>query len=126
MIGMIVGDDDAFYRSAAEMISEDLFPERFGRVDAVTAIDDGPAATIFQQPQIDVIQRKRQRHAQPKNAGHNLCDFARCGNVGKKISKGIRFSHDGAEIIFTKHSRFVDFSVMTIVLCRVLADRVTI
>ena len=79
-----MGDDDALDRPATHHFSEMLFPKFMGRGYAVAGINDGPARcavviAIFKQPQIDVIERKWQRHADPVDAGGNQNGFARCG-----------------------------------------------
>jgi hypothetical protein len=72
VIGVIVRDDDACHAPTRHRGGEMLFPDVPGGFDAVARVDDAPAVAVFQQPEVDVIQRKRQRHAQPVNAG---CDF---------------------------------------------------
>ena len=41
------------------------------------AIDDRQAIAVLEQPEIDVIERERQRHAQPMHAGGDFARLAR-------------------------------------------------
>ena len=50
------------------------FPERARRRVAVAAVDERVAVALLEQPQVDVIERERQRHPQPEHARR---DFAR-------------------------------------------------
>jgi hypothetical protein len=62
-------DDDPRYRTAAEMRGKDALPSRFGFGHRVAAIDNCPTGPVFEQPQIDVVEREGQRHAQPQDSG---------------------------------------------------------
>ena len=66
VIGVKVGDDDPLDRPATEAIVDDPEPSLTRVIDCHAGVDQGPAVAIFQQPQIDVIEAERQRHAQPK------------------------------------------------------------
>ena len=75
MVGMHVRHDDAQKRKTFELVGKDLLPLRFRLLGVDAAIDDAPAGSaidfIAQQPQIDVIECKRQGHAQPLHTGGN-------------------------------------------------------
>ena len=79
MVGVVMRDEDPPHRPAAEPLGEDLLPKR-GRLRAgIAAIDDGPARAVFEQPQIDVVEREGQRHPQPQDAGGDRMKVGRSG-----------------------------------------------
>ena len=82
-----MGDDDAQYRQTLQHVGLNLLPglARGRVVDA--AVHHGPAIAlegrvlrvgllVTQQPQVDVVQRKRQAHAQPEHAWRHLGGLA--------------------------------------------------
>ncbi len=75
---MAVGGKHALQRQAQQAVGKDLFPGGPGGVAGHAAIDHAPAGrtlvtvAVLQQPQIDMIQRERQRHAQPAQAGRDV------------------------------------------------------
>ena len=79
-----MGHDHPQDRQTFERCGEDLFPlgSRLGAVDA--AIDDGPSLAtvqfVTQQPEIDMVERKRQRHPDPTHAWHDLQGLAPLGH----------------------------------------------
>ena len=60
-----MGHDDPDDRQSAEPLGEDPFPpcRRIGR--RIPGIDDRPAGTVLEQPEVDVIEREGKTHAQP-------------------------------------------------------------
>jgi len=54
-------------------------------VEGKAGIDDRPAAVVFEQPEIDVVQRERKRHPQPVDAGGNFENFAGSRWRGKRV-----------------------------------------
>ena len=72
MIGMQMSNDDALHRPSREVVGEDLLPESLGDFATKAGIHDDPAVAVAQQPEIDVIEGKRQRHAQPVDAVGDL------------------------------------------------------
>ncbi len=88
MVGVEMGDDEPRHRFAAQRLDEDALPEfpRDRRVEP--AIDDRPAVTILEQPEIDVVEREGQRHAQPMNARRNLGQGPRCRPGMGKAQRG--------------------------------------
>ncbi len=106
MVGVHVRRDDAQHRHAARLGREDLFPGLAGPFVGDAAIDHGPARRRFakavdlvaQQPQVDVVQRERQRHAQPAHAGGDLDAVAGFGpgirpGVVRFLLRGVRLGH---------------------------------
>ena len=76
VVGMEVRADHARDGFAVELLGEDLLPQ-FARVLRIDAgVDDGPAVLLLDQPQIDVVELERQRHAQPVDAGGDVLDIA--------------------------------------------------
>ncbi|KAG0924939.1 hypothetical protein G6F31_018928 [Rhizopus arrhizus] len=69
MGGVHVRDDHAQHGQAFKFILEDLFPQRLDLVARDATVDDGPAVAavdvVAQQPEVDMIQRERQRHTDP-------------------------------------------------------------
>ena len=76
VVGMEMGADHADDRRVADHPGQHLVPDLLRPVDVVAGIDDRPAVAVDQQPQIDVIERERQRHPHPVDAGHDLEGFA--------------------------------------------------
>ena len=66
---------------------KNLFPCGLGAIVGHAAIDCGPAMAnaacglfgIFEQPQVDVVERKRQLHPNPQNAWRHSQGLAQCG-----------------------------------------------
>ena len=87
MVRVKVGDDQALHR--AIKLLDDPRPGRTHGIIGKTGIDDDPAIAVAQQPQIDVIQLKRQRHAQPKDTGSNLDQLT----VSRRMSVGVVQGH---------------------------------
>src|SRR5439155_19202914 len=64
-------------------------PQRARGVVPDAAVDECPARAsvqfVFEQPEVDVIERKRQRHAQPVHAGRDLQGLAGRRRRGVRI-----------------------------------------
>src|SRR6185312_1784091 len=71
MVRVIMRDDDARHRRA-ELVREDVLPEAFDDVAGNARVDDGPTRAVLDQPQIDMIEREGQRHAQPAHTRRDL------------------------------------------------------
>jgi hypothetical protein len=90
VVGVHVGDDDAQDRQALQLGLEDLLPlrARLGVVDA--AVDHRPAGHavqgVAQQPEVDVVERKGQPHADPAHAGRHFHGFA---GLGQRVAQGV-------------------------------------
>src|SRR6266705_512592 len=89
VIGMMVRDDEAPDRAPRDASGEDALPQRARGVVADAAVDECPALAIFEQPEVDVVERKRQRHAQPVHAGRDLQGLA------GRWRSGVRILQDG-------------------------------
>ena len=76
MVRVHVGDDDPQDGKTFQLALKKQFPlgARLRRIDA--AVHDAPTGyaveLVTQQPHIDVVQRKRQRHADPLHARCHL------------------------------------------------------
>ena len=92
VVGMVVRRDDAPDRHRGERRRDVALPERAGREIAVAAVDERGAAVGFgEQPEIDVIERERQRHPQPEHARRDLDRRRRGARRGiDGIGQGLR------------------------------------
>ena len=95
MVRVHVRHDHPQHRQALQLGGEDVFPLCLGGVHGDAAVDDAPALhdtavragdVVAQQPQVDVVQGKRQRHADPANAGGH---FQRAAGFGELVTKGV-------------------------------------
>ena len=68
MIRMAMCDD----LSGQSMLRQQLAPVVLQHIQTDAGIDSCPALSIFDQPEIDVVKRKWQRHTNPANA---WCDI---------------------------------------------------
>ncbi len=70
-----VGDDHAQHRQTLQFLRKQQFPLRPGFRGVNTAVHNAPAGAavnlVPQQPQVDVVQREGQSHADPFHAGGN-------------------------------------------------------
>ncbi len=71
-----MGHDHPLDRPASHGSGEKLFPGVLGRLVLDAGINDRPAVTILQQPEVDVVELHRQPHADPVNAGRDLDGLA--------------------------------------------------
>ena len=76
---MQVSRYDVCRRVAAHRPGEHFLPDLSALARIDPGVDDDPAAYITKQPEIDVVQRERQGHAQPGNAIRHGHGFARTG-----------------------------------------------
>src|SRR5579864_1648826 len=72
MVRVHMGDDDALDRCTAHGSGKDLLPGLRGFVVLDAAIDDGPAVSVLEKPQIDMIELHRQAHSDPVHARPDL------------------------------------------------------
>jgi hypothetical protein len=72
VVGMHVGADHAHHRPAAELAREDLAPQLLGLGQGQPCVHHPPAVAVFQQIQIDVVERPAHGHGQPAHAGSHL------------------------------------------------------
>jgi hypothetical protein len=71
VIRVEVGDDDADDGAIRELTGEQGFPQVARRRKPGPRVDRRDAALVVEQPEVDVVERERQRHPQPPDAG---CD----------------------------------------------------
>ena len=87
---MEMGDDQAVHRSIKAC--QQLLPAGADAIVRKAGVDDHPAGAITQQPEIYVIQLKRQGHPQPENTGRDFNRFTgkrRTGMRVMEIHKGV-------------------------------------
>ena len=98
VVGMAVRGDDARERACRRIVVGEMrLPQRARRRVAVAAVDQRPAVVFLEQPQVDVVERERQRHAQPVNAGRDVDGRARRRRRGERVVEdgGMRGGHGG-------------------------------
>ena len=83
MIGVKMGNNQAFDRAIEDI--NDFCPGFTHGIVRETGINNHPAITITQQPQIDVIELKRQRHTHPENTGSDFYQRAVFRRVGMRV-----------------------------------------
>ena len=71
MVRVHVGDEDARDRTVAQAVQQ-LAPCGGAVVGAYPGVDDGAAIAIVDQPDVDVVELERQRHAHPAHARPHL------------------------------------------------------
>ena len=82
MVGVVMREDHA--PDVPEAL-EELVPQRARLGVADAGVDDGPTALLLQQPEIDMVERERQRHAEPVDARRDFDGFARRRRLGPWI-----------------------------------------
>ena len=89
MVGMVVRDDDAFDRLALHGFAEVPLPQYVRFRHAIAGVDNGPAwsriVVIFEQPEVDMVERERQGHTNPENPVGDADRFA----VGGRCFVGV-------------------------------------
>ena len=91
MIRMKMSHDQTIHRTIEAI--EYLRPCLAYSVIRKPGINNHPTRAIAQQPEIDVIKLKRQRHAQPENARGNFCQLA----SSRVMRMGIMQGHEKTE-----------------------------
>jgi hypothetical protein len=81
VIGVVMGDENPPHRSTGKRTRQRRLPRRAAAPRVQPGIDEGPAVLVPQRVDIDVIQRHRQRQAQPEDAGRDLDRLAGRGDV---------------------------------------------
>jgi hypothetical protein len=117
VVGMKMGDDHALDRLADQLLCKDLLPAAARFIGGKTAIDDGPAVTVFQQPQVDVIEHKRQRHAQPPHAGRDVDNRAGRRRFGERVMHLRRGGWRFFERYWCAHGVYVTIDVVSLCIC---------
>jgi hypothetical protein len=88
VIGVIVRDDDGLHGLAGHQAREVPLPEIPGRLDAESRVDEREALAILEDPQVDVVEGERQRHADPP---HALGDAQRLAGLGDALVEGMSY-----------------------------------
>ncbi|MNG88146.1 hypothetical protein D3C79_469700 [compost metagenome] len=76
VVGVVVGADHRQQRLAGKQLGEHALPDLAGLRGVHAGVDHYPAVAMAQQVQVDVVQAKRQRHAQPPYAGSHFTHLA--------------------------------------------------
>src|SRR5205085_11728555 len=84
MVGVIVREDDALDCPDRR---KDKLPQSAGLIVGDAAVDDRRTAAVLEQPEVDMVQLKRQRHRQPTHAGRDFHRRAGRRNIWKGIPK---------------------------------------
>jgi hypothetical protein len=87
VVGMEVGGDQQRTSGLPPNARvEQLLPRRLRGVGGDAAVDDGVARAavdlVVEQPQVDVVERERQRHPHPVQPGRSVVARAGGGHVG--------------------------------------------
>ena len=90
MVGVHVGDDDAQDRHALQLRLEHLLPLRARLVAGDAAVGHRPALdavdAVAKQPEVDVVEREGQPHADPAHAGRH---FQGPAGLGERVAEGV-------------------------------------
>src|SRR5437899_7456815 len=87
VVRMEMRDEHATHGPAVEARREDALPQGARVVEPDTRVHDGPAVAVLEQPQVDVVELKRQRHTQPADAGRDDHDIGGGGRRGPRASE---------------------------------------
>ena len=98
MIGMKMRHQYAHQSRTTNELGENPFPVRARVVQTDAAVHRGPSFSIAQQPEIDVVQCKRQRHAQPVQPRRNLADAAGHGRFRERVAHRIGNGRDNGSL----------------------------
>ncbi len=97
MVGMMVGDEEARDRVSGDTLGKDALPQPPGDVVADAAVDERPGRLpgqfVLEQPQVDVVEGERQRHARPVHPRRDLQRLASRGRSRPGIFKDGFGSH---------------------------------
>ena len=72
VVGMHVSADHTVDGFASHEASEQGFPSFLGRIQIEAGIDNGPAVSVLQQPQVDVVQGSRHGKSRPPDTGRHF------------------------------------------------------
>jgi hypothetical protein len=61
VVGVVVRDDDVLHGAPGHHAGEVLLPEIECRLDSVTGVHEREAVSVFEDPQVDVVEREGQR-----------------------------------------------------------------
>src|SRR5260370_7092263 len=82
---MEVRGDDARERPAGERPGEQALPECARVLEPDAGVDGGHAAPVVEEPEVDVVQPERERHAEPRDARRHRDDLARPPRLRPRI-----------------------------------------
>jgi hypothetical protein len=83
VVGVVVGDHDP--PQWAAVCGEHRVPGFARLVAGEAAVDDGDRIAVVEQPQVDVVERKRKAHAHPAHARGDGDGLAVCGQAVERI-----------------------------------------
>src|SRR5206468_2911987 len=89
VVGMEVGDDDARERAAAERLGEHALPQGARLLEPDPRVHGRPPRAVLEEPQVDVVQPERERHAEPLDAWENVDDRPGAGRLGPRVAEAI-------------------------------------
>ena len=90
MVGVIMRDDNPSDRFARQGPGQHRLPDRPRCAPVKTGIDHRPAIAIVESIDIDMIQRRRQRQAQPEDARGNFGRLTPFGGPVEGIADAVR------------------------------------
>ena len=85
---MEVGDDDTRERPAVERLGEHALPQGARLLEPDARVDDRPSRTVVEEPEIDVVEAERERHAEPLDAREHVDGRARSGRLRPRMIGG--------------------------------------
>ena len=85
MIRVIVGNDHPGDRFSVELLCQQLLPDFPAAPNTKAGIHNHPTLVIFQQPEVDMVERKRQRETQPENAFGHLETLTCRWQISKRV-----------------------------------------
>src|SRR5260221_2773531 len=88
MVGVIVGHDDVLHAPPRHDAVEMPLPERPRGFHAEAAVDQREAVAVGEDPQVDVVERERQRHANPPDA---VADAERFPGLRDALAEGMPY-----------------------------------
>jgi hypothetical protein len=98
VIGMEMGADEPRHRAAVERRRQQPLPQTLGLLVVDAGIDDRPAGAVVDQPEIDVVEREGQRHAQPAHARRHL------GYLTGRRRRRMRKAQRGKAVLGQRHA----------------------
>ena len=90
VVRVVMRHDDPSDRHSAEPLGKDPFPQLPGLGHGIPGVDDRPARTVFEQPQIDMVEREGEGHAQPL---HARGDRQRLAGPGRRRNRKLQRGH---------------------------------
>jgi hypothetical protein len=80
VVGMVVRDDDVLHGLGSEKPREVPLPDLPRGRNAVARVDQREPVAVVEDPEIDMVEREGQRHADPPHAGGDLDRLSRLRN----------------------------------------------